>query len=91
MMNISFSVLSPPTIGQASHTPSFLPDTESQSRSVVHAAGGFILPATHAQGCAVVAGGQWIGEFGGMCDARVTSVGSGDEPSPATPLLYSAQ
>ena len=91
MMNISFSVLSPPTIGQASHTPSFFPDAVSQSLLVTQEAGGFILPATHAQGCAVVAGGQWIGEFGGMCDARVTSVGSGDEPSPATPLLYSAQ
>ena len=79
-MNISFSVLSPPVIGQASHTPSLAPGAESQSRSRRHAAGGFIFPATHAIGV------QWIGEFGGMCDARVTRLGSGD-PSTVTPLL----
>ena len=47
-MNISFSVLSPPVIGHASQTPSPRPGAESQSRSVVQEAGGFILPATHA-------------------------------------------
>ena len=51
---------------------------------VLQAAGGFIFPATHATGV------QWIGELGGMCDARVTRFGSGD-PSAATPLLYRAQ
>src|SRR5437763_16312753 len=84
-MNISFSVLSPPVIGQASQTPSLRPGAESQSWLVLQAAGGFIFPATHAIGL------HLIGEFGGMCEARVTSVGSGDTPSAATPSLYSAQ
>src|SRR5436309_14543512 len=86
-MNISFSVLSPPVIGQASHTPLFAPGTESQSRSVLQLAGGFIFPATHFTGLQK----EHDGAFGGTCDARVTRVRSGDTPSAASPLLYTAQ
>src|SRR2546425_5006227 len=85
-MNISFSVLSPPRIGQASHTPSFTPDLESQSGSVVQVAGGFIFPATHFTGVQC----ENAGALGGTCEARVTRVASGD-PSAVTPLLNSAQ
>jgi hypothetical protein len=81
-MNISFSVLSPPVIEQASHDPSRAPGDESQRRSSP-VQGAPTFPATHAMGW------HWK-PCGGTCEARVTVVGSG-EPSAATPLLYSDQ
>jgi len=83
-MNISFSVLSPPVMGHASHEPSFAPGAESQLRSsALPAHGAPTFPAVHAVGV------QWK-PCGGTWDARVTTVGSGD-PSVATPLLYNDQ
>ena len=85
-MNISFSVLSPPTIWHASQMPSRALGPVSQPRSVLQLAGGFIFPATHCSGVQC----EKDGALGGTCEARVTSVGSGD-PSDVTPLLYGAQ
>src|SRR5262245_6772126 len=83
--NISFSVLSPPVMWQASQTPSPDPDDESQSALPVH--GAAILPATQATGvhlpmdcCAT----------GGTREARVT-VSTLGESSAFRPLLYVAQ
>ena len=83
MTNISFSVVGPPVIGQASQKPSPAPGLESQdapSLSPLQAAP--VLPETHATGVHVVRSGKR--------EYRVTASGSG-EPSGATPLLYTAQ
>ncbi len=83
-MNISFSVLSPPVMGHASHEPSPALGDESHRRSSPTPEQGTpTFPETHAVGV------QW-NPCGGTCDARVTVVGSG-EPSAVTPLLYSEQ
>src|SRR5262249_45580992 len=84
-MNISFSVLSPPVIGQASQSPSPAPGVESHvalSAAPLHAAR--TLPATHATGL------HLMGEVGGMRDRRVTASGFG-EPSSFMPLLNTPQ
>jgi hypothetical protein len=81
--NISFSVVGPPVMGQASQRPSPAPGLESQdapSSDPLH--GAPTLPATHATGVHDVRSG--------MREALVTLSGSGD-PSGATPLLYTAQ
>jgi hypothetical protein len=84
-MNISFSVLSPPLIRHASHSPSFAPDAESQVRSSPTPLHGVpTLPAAHATGV------HRLMALCGVFERRVTVSGSGD-PSAATPLLYSEQ
>src|SRR5689334_2272295 len=87
--NISFCVLSPPVIGQASQSPSPAPGDESQlasSSAPLHAAP--TLPATQPTGLHVPPTVPWA--LGGMRDRRVTSSTSG-EPSGLTPLLYVPQ
>ena len=84
-MNISFSVLSPPVMRQASQEPSFAPGAESQVRSSptpLQAAP--IRPETQAIGLQPRMSSRRSGA--GMREARVTVSGSG-EPSGATPLL----
>ena len=84
-MNISFSVLSPPVIRHASHTPSPAPGEESHvalSLEPLHAAPTF--PATHATGEQTPMPASYA--LSGTFDARVTVSGLG-EPSSAWPLL----
>ena len=85
-MNISFSVLSPPVMRQASQSPSPAPGDESQlASSSTPAQAAPMLPAEHAIGlqrptvCEALTGTR---------EARVTVSGFG-EPSSLTPLLYS--
>ena len=86
-MNISFSVLSPPLIAQASHKPSFALGAESQV---------WLSPTPYARGADLAGGARGrrarrrIRALAGMRESRVTASGSG-EPSGATPLLYSEQ
>src|SRR4030095_12874752 len=66
--NISFSVLSPPVMLQASQNPSPDPDDESQSAFVVQDAP--ILPATQATGVHLP---MYCCATGGTREARVTA------------------
>lgn len=80
--NISFSVVAPAVIGQASHQPSPAPGVESQlASSPVPVHGSPTRPSTHATGRHVVRSG--------IVERRVTRRRS-KPPSGSTPLLKSA-
>ena len=88
-MNISFSVLSPPVIGHASHSPSPAPGDESQvasSSAPLHAAP--TRPAVHATGLHVPPTCPAAVTL--TRDRRVTCDGSGTSPSPS-PFSYVPQ
>src|SRR5207245_10921182 len=60
-MNISFSVLSPPTIWHASQMPSRALGPVSQTLSVLQLAGGRIFPVTHCFGVEFETDRAWDG------------------------------